>query len=229
MNQLLNDPPHVITRRKAIHLTLALAGGALISPTHSFLAAEPTLMLTPENVMGPFYPLDKPLEVDADLTTIRGHKQRAEGKVVHLMGRVLNLKGEPVSGAKMELWQANTHGRYAHAADQSDAPLDPNFQGYAVQKTDKEGGYRFKTIKPGAYPVGDGWTRPPHIHFEVVSKKSRFVTQMFFPDEPLNEKDSLFTMLGKTAPAATGVIQSPGPDMEPDSLHVRWDIILFEN
>lgn len=79
------------------------------------------------------------------------------------MGRVLNLKGEPVRGVKMELWQANTHGKYAHPADTHDAPLDPNFQGYAVQKTDREGRYRFKTIKPGAYPVEDGWTRPPAI------------------------------------------------------------------
>jgi protocatechuate 3,4-dioxygenase beta subunit len=104
-------------------------------------------LLTPENVMGPFYPLDKPLEKDADLTTLCGHKQRVAGKVVHLMGRVLNLKGEPVRGVKMELWQANSHGKYAHPADTHDAPLDPNFQGYAVQKTDKEGRYRFKGSK----------------------------------------------------------------------------------
>lgn len=58
MNKLLNHPPHIITRRKAIHLTLAMAGGGLISNTHSLFAAEPMPVLTPENVMGPFYPLD---------------------------------------------------------------------------------------------------------------------------------------------------------------------------
>jgi protocatechuate 3,4-dioxygenase beta subunit len=171
----------------------------------------------------------KPLEKDADLTTIRGHKRRAEGKVVHLMGRVLNLKGEPVKGVRMELWQANTYGRYAHPADQHDAPLDANFQGYSVQDTDKEGRYRFKTIRPGAYPVDANWMRPPHIHFEIRSKKSRLVTQMFFPGEPLNDKDSLFKMLGAAAPAATGAIQPPGPDMEPDSMLVHWDIVLYES
>ncbi|MEO8428189.1 MAG: hypothetical protein ABI651_13850 [Verrucomicrobiota bacterium] len=79
------------------------------------------------------------------------------------MGRVLDIKGEPVKGARVEIWQANAHGRYVHPLDSNPAPLDPNFQGSAVQATDKEGHYRFKTIKPGAYP------------FDV--KRSKGVTQ----------------------------------------------------
>lgn len=215
-----------ISRRRAIHVALAFAGGALLRPGASMLAGEQILMQTPENALGPFYPTIKPLEMDADLTMMRGHARRAEGKIVHLTGRVLNVRGEPIKGARMELWQANAHGRYAHPADRNDAPLDPNFQGYAVQDTDKEGRYRFKTIRPGAYPAAAGWMRPPHLHFDIRSEKNRLVTQMFFPGEPLNEKDSLFTMLGSSAPAATGVIHPPGPDMEPDSLLVQWDIVL---
>jgi protocatechuate 3,4-dioxygenase beta subunit len=195
-------------------MTLALAGGAILRPAAGIVAAEPKLAPTPLNVLGPFYPMIKPLEKDADLTVI-GKKRRAAGKIVHLMGRVFNLRGEPIKGAKIELWQANTHGRYDHPSDQNPAPLDPNFQGYSVQETDKEGRYRFKTIKPGAYPVDANWMRPPHIHFDVSSQKSRLVTQMFFPGEPLNEKDSLFTIMGQDAPRAIGAVFPPGKDMEP--------------
>ncbi len=55
-------------------------------------------------------------------------------------------------GVRMEIWQANTHGRYTHPDDtNSNLPLDPNFEGFAVLRTDAEGRYQFKTIKPGAY------------------------------------------------------------------------------
>ena len=72
------------------------------------------------------------------------------------------------------------------------------------------------------------YTRPPHIHFEVAGKKSRLVTQMFFPDEALNEKDPLFQMLGKDSPLAMGRILPATPEVEPDSLMAIWDIILYQ-
>ena len=100
------------------------------------------------------------------------------------MGRFLNMKGEPIPGARVEIWQANTYGRYTHPGDTNPAPLDPNFEGYGVQITDAEGRYRFKTIKPGAYPAAQGWTRPPHIHFKVETKTNWLVTQMYFYGEP---------------------------------------------
>jgi protocatechuate 3,4-dioxygenase beta subunit len=221
-----NQP--LITRRRALRLTLAFAGTAPAQAIGSLLADEIIHPPTPENGLGPFYPVIKPLEKNADLTTLRGHKRRAEGKIIHLMGRVLDLKGEPVKGARIEIWQANTHGRYAHAMDTNPAPLDPNFQGYGVQTTDKEGRYGFKTIKPGAYPVDENSKRPPHIHFEVFGKTSRLVTQMFFPGEALNEKDSLFQMLGKDSPLAIGRVLPATPEVESDSLMVNWDIVMYE-
>ena len=82
-------------------------------------------------------------------------------------------------------------GRYTHPSDTNPAPLDPNFEGFAVQDTDAEGRYRFKSIKPGAYPATANWMRPPHLHFEVTGKINRVITQMYFPGEPLNDKDLL--------------------------------------
>src|SRR5260370_37619577 len=107
------------------------------------------------------------------------------------MGRVVDVHGKPVNGARVELWQANARGRYTHPSDPNPAPLDPNFEGFAVQTTDAEGRYRFKTIKPGAYPANPNWMRPPHLHFEVTGKVNRVGTQMHFPSVSLNDTSRL--------------------------------------
>ncbi len=64
-----------------------------------------------------------------------------------------------LAGAMVEIWQANRHGRYSHERDPNPAPLDPNYQGWAQIVTGDDGGYAFRTIKPGAYPVNEQMTR----------------------------------------------------------------------
>jgi protocatechuate 3,4-dioxygenase beta subunit len=212
-----------------LEMAAALGCLAITHPLSSAFAQEVKRQLTPEQIMGPFYPITRPLDHDMDLTVIKGKRGHAQGKVIHLTGRVLNSQGEPVRGAKIELWQANTHGRYAHPSDLNPAPLDPNFQGYGVQVTDAEGRYRFKTIKPGAYPINPANSsnvRPPHIHFDVIGAKDRLVTQMYFPDEPLNEKDVLFKELGSSKDAAIGKVLPLTKELEPDSFLINWDIII---
>jgi protocatechuate 3,4-dioxygenase beta subunit len=102
---------------------------------------------------------------------------RAEGQVINVMGRVLNLARQPVRDATVEVWQANTHGRYTHPSDPNPSPLDPNFEGSAVLTTGGEGGYHFKTIKPAAYPAGPNRMRPAHIHFQVSGKQDKIVSR----------------------------------------------------
>lgn len=209
-------------------LELAIAAGCL-SVTRSTFAQDIARQLTPEQIMGPFYPIMRPLDHDMDLTVVKGKRGQAQGKVVHLTGRVLNNQGKPVQGAKIEIWQANTHGRYDHPRDINPAPLDPNFQGYGVQVTDAQGRFRFKTIKPGAYPinpVNPTNNRPPHIHFDVMGSRERLVTQMYFPGEPLNEGDIIFRELGELKEAAIGKVLPLTKDLEPASLLLNWDIVL---
>ena len=213
-----------IPRRRVLGMSLAV-GGLAFSGAASLVLAQ-ALKRTPGEILGPFYPVLKPLDQDADLTVISGKSERAQGQVLHLMGRVLNLKGESVAGARVEIWQANTHGRYDHPSDRNPAPLDPNFQGFAVQFTDAEGRYRFKTIKPGAYPATPDWMRPPHVHFEVMGKSNRLVTQMYFPGEPLNEKDLLLQGLRSNKEGAIAKLLPPTKEVEPDSLIAVWDIVL---
>ncbi len=172
------------------------------------------------------YPVLRSVEKTADLTTIPGKPGRAAGQVIHVMGRVVNLEGQPVKGARVELWQANTHGRYLHPSDTNPAPLDPNFEGFAAQTTDAEGRYRFKTIKPGAYPANPTWMRPPHLHFDVTGKLNRVITQMYFPGEPLNDKDLLFQNIRANKEGLIAKVLPPTSDVEPDSLIVVWDMVL---
>jgi protocatechuate 3,4-dioxygenase beta subunit len=94
-----------------------------------------------------------------------------------------------VPGTLVEIWQANAGRRYRHVRDTYLAPLDPHFGGCGRAITGEDGGYAFRTVKPGAYPWrngGNDW-RPAHIHFSVfgLSFAQRLVTQMYFEGDPL--------------------------------------------
>jgi protocatechuate 3,4-dioxygenase, beta subunit len=148
------------------------------------------LPYTVNQTIGPFYPVSRPLDQDADLTIVRGRRGRPKGQVIEVVGRVLDLDGRPVPGAKLDLWQANAAGRYSHPADQNPAPLDPDFQGSARFQADKEGRYRFRTIRPGRYPG-----RVAHIHLDITGREQRVITQMYFADEQGNEEDSVLSRI----------------------------------
>jgi protocatechuate 3,4-dioxygenase, beta subunit len=215
---------HGLSRRQILSIVLG-AGGFAVSGRFGAAFAE-ALKKTPGEILGPFYPVLKGVDQGADLTVIAGKPGRAAGQIIHVMGRVLNVEAQPVRGARVELWQANAHGRYTHPSDTNPAPLDPNFEGFAVQTTDAEGRYRFKTIKPGAYPVNPNWMRPPHLHFEVTGRINRLVTQMYFPGDPLNDKDLLLQNLRLNKEGAIAKVLPPTADVEPDSRLVVWDIVI---
>jgi protocatechuate 3,4-dioxygenase beta subunit len=143
------------------------------------------------------------------------------------MGRGLNLSGEPVRNAKVEVWQANTYGRYTHPSDPNPAPLDPNFDGAAVLTTDSEGRYRFKTIKPAAYPAGPNMMRPAHIHFQVTGRQNRLVTQMYFENDPYNAADPFLNSAARKELLVTKLLASP-PEFEPDSKMVVFAIVVYK-
>jgi protocatechuate 3,4-dioxygenase, beta subunit len=133
-------------------------------------------------------------EHDSDLT--RQHAGEPVGERIIVGGRVLDTDGKPLRNTLVEIWQANGAGRYAHGADRWPAPLDPNFSGAGRCTTDEQGRYRFTTIKPGAYPWGNGqnvW-RPAHIHFSLLGRAfaQRLVTQMYFAGDPLLALDPIF-------------------------------------
>ena len=145
------------------------------------------------------------------------HEGPPIGQRIVVTGRVLDGRHRPIGDTLVEIWQANAAGRYAHANDQWDAPLDPNFTGVGRAITDAEGRYRFVTIRPGAYPWGnhDNAWRPCHIHFSVFGPAigARLVTQMYFPDDPLLPLD----------PIANAI---PMPHRQ--RMVARWDLATTE-
>lgn len=171
--------------------TIARQLGLLFGGVSLFGAsAARALVATPPQTEGPFYPPEPHAETDIDLTVLDGHSERAAGDVILVRGRILDTDGNPVANARVDIWQANNFGRYAHPADTNPAPLDPNFQGIGVTHTDAEGRYGFKTIHPAPYSVDENNTRPSHIHFKVSHDNMRGVTtQMYFEGDPLIEGD----------------------------------------
>jgi len=214
---------HDFSRREILKMSAALMCAGIL-PSGKLTAAE-ALRRTPGQILGPFYPL-KELPQTSDLTRVPGRAVRANGQVLNVMGRVLNLAGEPVRDAKVEIWQANAYGRYTHPSDTNPAPLDPNFVGSAVLATDGEGRYRFKTIKPAAYPAGPDLIRPAHIHFQVSGRQDRLVTQMYFENDPYNDKDPFLNSAGRKEILITKLLDAT-PEFEPDSKVVMFDIVLY--
>ncbi|MFD2157808.1 protocatechuate 3,4-dioxygenase [Rubritalea tangerina] len=186
-----------IDRRHALKTTLLGTAVGVFTSHNSEAKSSPT----PPEIEGPFYPVTQQKDKDFDLTQIEGRSEKAKGEVVSLTGKVVDTEGNPIEDAMVEMWQANAAGRYAHPRDTSKAPLDPNFQGWAIVPSGKEGGFHFKTIKPGAYKVAKKWTRPPHLHFKITKFGFRpLTTQMYFPEDvELQKTDGLLQRKEKDA------------------------------
>jgi protocatechuate 3,4-dioxygenase beta subunit len=199
--------------------TALVTAGALLLP--GCARAQTALARTPAQTEGPFFPVDTAIERDADLTRLAGRSARALGQVIEVAGRVIDANGAPVSGARLELWQANAAGRYAHPRDTSAAPLDANFQGYALLETDAAGRFTIVSVKPGAYGDGRG-RRTPHLHWKVVSGARRLTTQMYFPGEALNESDAILRRSGD----AHALIAEAADAAEAGALGLAWTIVL---
>ena len=177
-------PPHLYPDYKSTHLR---------APKRPLTIAPRTL----SELTGPVYGHERMGALDNDLT--RQHSGEPLGERIIVSGHVTDGDGRPVRNSLIELWQANAAGRYTHAGDRHPAPLDPNFSGAGRCATDDEGRYRFVTIKPGAYPWGNhenAW-RPAHIHFSLFGPafRSRLVTQMYFPGDPLFYQDPIFNSI----------------------------------
>ncbi|MGY8957069.1 MAG: protocatechuate 3,4-dioxygenase subunit beta [Alphaproteobacteria bacterium] len=171
----------------------------LRGPTRPLLPIPESL----SELTGPVYGHEAVGEFDADLTKNSRVNGEPLGERIIVAGRVVDEDDHPVANTLVEIWQANSAGRYVHDVDQHDAPLDPNFLGAGRCVTDANGRYEFRTIKPGAYPWRNhhnAW-RPNHIHLSLfgASFVSRLVTQMYFPGDPLFAFDPIFNGVPEAA------------------------------
>jgi protocatechuate 3,4-dioxygenase beta subunit len=208
---------------------------SLLSPdyvaTLTRAPAEPLVLLPQQltEVTGPLLGPGRVTEADADLT--RQNDGEPLGQRILVSGRVLDSDGRAIPDSLVEIWQANSAGRYRHQVDQWPAPLDPNFTGLGRTVTDSEGRYQFTTIKPGAYPWGNHYNawRPAHIHFSLFGRAftQRLVTQMYFPDDPLFPYDPIYNSIpdpkGRQRLISSFDLDTTRPDW---ALAFRFDIVL---
>jgi protocatechuate 3,4-dioxygenase beta subunit len=195
------------------------------APTQPLVVLPHTL----SEVTAPVFGYEEVKPADADLT--KQHKGEPLGERIVVSGRVLDENGKPVSDMLIEIWQANAAGRYNHRVDQHDAPLDPNFTGAGRFLTDKEGRYRFMTIRPGEYPWRNHYNawRPAHIHFSLFGHGivQRLVTQMYFPGDPLLDYDPMYMCVADEKARQRLVSVFDWENTIPEyALAYRFDIVL---
>ncbi len=93
------------------------------------------------------------------------------GERIRIEGRVLDGDGLPVPDAMVEIWQANSYGRYNHSADRGPAQLYMSFLGFGRSGTMEDCSYWFETIKPGRVPVLSGQvTGSAHLCHSIFSR-----------------------------------------------------------
>ena len=207
-----------IDRRRVLQ---GLAMGAVFFSVPGAFAQQ--LVPTAAQTEGPFYPNHLPLDTDNDLLVINDGITPAVGAVTMLSGRILDVSGQPVRNAVVEIWQVDNSGAYLHTGSTNRDKRDTNFQGFGRFLTGSSGEYLFRTIKPVPYPG-----RTPHIHFAVKTKgREKFTTQCYIRGEAQNEKDQILrAMKDLTARDSLIVPFTPIPNSKIGELAARFDIVL---
>lgn len=159
----------VITARYTDYLVLADTG-------------KETEPITEDNIEGPFFRANAPLK-----TTL--YAKGDKGEILVISGKVVARNGRPLADAMIEVWQASPQGRYDND-DPKNPPAKDEFRFRARLKTDKNGLYKFETMKPVAYSIGPNQYRPAHIHVKVHHEGyDSLTTQLYFPEDKYNKKD----------------------------------------
>jgi protocatechuate 3,4-dioxygenase beta subunit len=182
-------------------------------------------------VTGPIFTPDELGPLDNDLFRNYAKEGQPIGEQIIVHGYVFDGNARPISGTLVEIWQANSGGRYRHKNDTFRAPIDPNFGGCGRMMTDESGHYFFRTVKPGAYPFRNfinSW-RPAHIHFSIFGYgfAQRLITQMYFEGDPLIPHDSIIgTIPDKSAIERLVAALDIEAALPLECLAYRFDIVL---
>lgn len=178
-------------------------------------------------VLGPFY-RDNPPVLPKGASTVQKHFDGEES--VYFEGYIRDAAGNGLAGVILDVWEDAPNGLYEnHDPDQPDYNLRGRF------KTDENGHYAFRAVRPVPYPIPDNETagellhfmghhpnRPGHMHF-VISKDGYrpLISQIYDADSAWLDNDSVFavkeSLVGQFKPADASI----GTD-----LHVEFDFVL---
>jgi protocatechuate 3,4-dioxygenase alpha subunit len=169
--------------------------------------------LTPSQTIGPFYwgTLVKACEADLAPPSVAGER-------IALALTLHDANGAVIPDGMFEIWQANSHGRYAHPEDRRNLPLDADFDGFGRASTDTAGVARFTTVRPGRVPWPEGGMQAPHINISIFARGvlNRLATRLYFEGDPTLPEDPVLKLIepGRRAtllakPDASGVWRLP--------------------
>lgn len=186
-----------------------------------------TLRATTWQTVGPFFKIGLAWLYREDLAGAG-----VSGERIEITGRVLDADGNTVPDAVLELWQANSHGKYAHPEDEQTKPLDAGFSGFGRIATDDQGRFRFTTVKPGQVPApepsgngGAAWAalQAPHINVSICTRGllRRLVTRIYFPDGTSNATDFALLQVDPTRRSTLIAKRSAS-----GASKLEWDIVL---
>jgi protocatechuate 3,4-dioxygenase, alpha subunit len=155
--------------------------------------------ITPSQTVGPFfkYGLTPNGQYEwNDAFTGNLVTSDASGERIRVEGRVFDGEGAPVPDAMLEVWQADSQGRFADPQDKRALP-NAKFRGFGRSGTDANGTYVFDTIKPGSVPDPDGKPQAPHILLAVFARGMlrHLYTRIYFADEAANATDPVLALV----------------------------------
>lgn len=150
---------------------------------------------TPSQTLGPYFSLRLGAEGENILAG-----PDAPGRRIRVAGQVLDGDGQPIEDALIEVWQANTAGRYRHPDDnRTEIALDDGFTGFGRALTDfQTGEYLIETVKPGPVPDPEGELQAPHLNFIIQARgmlNPSFTRVYFSDEEEANRADLVLGMV----------------------------------
>ena len=217
-------------RQEYILLSDVLGVSMLVeSLNHEKMSGE-----TESTVLGPFYIPNAP-EYDYGANICLDGK----GEPVWVFGKVIDNKGRPIPGAKLEVWQANEDGFY----DVQQKGIQPEMNLRGIFHSDEKGRWGFRSAYPRYYPipfdgpVGDllvaldrNYNRPAHLHFMVSAPGyEKLITHIFTPDCPWLTDDAVFGVKESLIadfkmvddPARAAELGLPNPFRQ-----VEWNVVM---
>lgn len=230
-HQKLPHSFHIPVDRRRFFKSLAAASAGF---TLSGYLAE-ALTASPIVTQGPYYPLadDIPLDKDNDLVQVNDSLTLAAGQITYITGRVLDVNGNPIRNALVELWHADREGDYSYSTGVGrNAACDANFAGIGQFVTGSSGAFRFRTIKAGLYT---GRTRHLHWGVTVPGRTTRSTTQTGWNEVAYglngavwatqNANDNVFSTVAAAQRAAMLLDFTPVPDTTTGEVQASWDFV----
>jgi len=181
-----------------------LGASTLITLLNNAKRADTAGRLQSESaLLGPFWRKNAPHYANGS-NIAHGPEASALDQVFSVSGQVLDPQGVPIEGAEVDVWHASPLGFYENQDAQQ-----PNMNLRGIFKTDAQGQFNFKSVRPAGYPVPvDGPCgqllraqqrdpyRPAHVHF-MVSKPGFevLITQVFADNDERLHTDVTFSVL----------------------------------